>query len=115
MTTVEERIIEQMNSRRDVPLPTKFEVCPTCQGRGQHSQNLGAFTADEMHELGDDFREDYIAGHYDSKCETCDGQRVVSVLDRERTGALDLKLFDGELREEWELQQMERQERMMGA
>jgi DnaJ-class molecular chaperone len=74
---------DQGEESRVVSLPTKFKVCPTCEGRGKHCQHLGAFTQDEMDEHGPDFREDYMAGVYDKTCETCDGQRVVAVVDRD--------------------------------
>jgi hypothetical protein len=33
--------------------------------------------AEEMDELGDDFREDYLSGVYDVRCAECGGERVV--------------------------------------
>ena len=64
-----------------VALPIKLAVCPLCGGRGHHARNLGTFTGEEMDDLGDQFREDYVAGLLDSKCEQCDGLRVVEIVD----------------------------------
>lgn len=58
----------------------KFAVCPRCEGRGSHVNPAidgNGITGDEMDELGDDFREDYLSGVYDVACEECHGERVV--------------------------------------
>ena len=68
-------------------MPARFEVCPTCQGRGTHVNRAidgNGITASEMEELGDDFREDYMRGVYDVTCEECRGRNVVAVADPER-------------------------------
>ncbi len=68
-------------------MPARFEVCPTCQGRGTHVNRAidgNGITASEMEELGDDFREDYMSGMYDVTCEECRGRNVVAVADPER-------------------------------
>lgn len=55
----------------------KFIVCPDCGGAGTSSAYLGAFTGDDMEQAGDEFREDYMSGAFDRKCDECNGQRVV--------------------------------------
>ena len=55
----------------------KYAVCPDCQGRGGSSRYLGAFTAEDWDDQDQDFRDDYVAGHYDRPCDTCKGERVV--------------------------------------
>ncbi len=62
-------------------LPTCKMVCPRCNGEGSHSKHLGTFTAEEMYEQGEEFREDYIAGKLDKMCEICKGLRVVDTVD----------------------------------
>lgn len=62
-------------------LVTKRVVCDRCLGNGTSSANLGAFTADEMAEQGEDFRDDYRSGALDSLCAHCDGLRVVYAVD----------------------------------
>jgi len=59
---------------------TRFAVCPRCEGRGSHvnpAVDGNGITADEMDELGPDFREDYLSGVYDVRCDECKGDRVV--------------------------------------
>lgn len=67
-------------------IPTKFEVCPTCDGKGKHvnpnidDNGLGAedFAEDP------DFAEDYFSGVHDVTCYDCGGKRVVPVPDEDR-------------------------------
>lgn len=68
-------------------LKAKYEVCPTCRGKGTHvNRNIdgNGITQEEMYELGDDFFEDYMAGVYDVICEECNGKRVVLVPDEDK-------------------------------
>jgi DnaJ-class molecular chaperone len=60
-------------------------ICPTCEGDGQHSRNLGSFTQSEFEEcFDDDSREDYFAGVYDRQCETCRGAGKIRESQMER-------------------------------
>jgi hypothetical protein len=64
-------------------LPSKFEVCPLCAGRGKHVNpaiDAGGLTREDFDE-DPDFAEDYFAGAYDVPCYECKGQRVVPVPD----------------------------------
>jgi hypothetical protein len=75
----------------EVSLPAKFEVCPRCEGTGSHTNpsiDGNGITASEMEELGDEFREDYLRGAYDVTCHKCNGDRVISVVDRTRLSKL---------------------------
>lgn len=81
-------------------LVTKRVVCDRCLGNGTSSANLGAFTADEMAEQGEDFRDDYRSGALDHMCAHCDGLRVVY--------AVDLDGAPAELVEAWNRQLDER-------
>lgn len=76
-------------------LPTKFEVCPTCEGRGVHvnpSIDCDGLTAEDLEDP--DFRESYLSGVYDVVCYTCGGKRVVPVVDRDRCTADLLAAYD---------------------
>jgi hypothetical protein len=71
-------------------MPAKMEVCPRCNGEGTHVApgiDDNGITASEMDELGDDFREDYMSGHYDVTCTVCHGKNVVPVPDLTRASA----------------------------
>lgn len=94
---------------------TKREVCPECNGAGSNSRNMGAFSGDEMDEMGDEFRQDYIAGHYNQQCEGCKGLRVVEVLDREKTDDRVVALVDGTRRDLEGMYEEEARERRYGA
>jgi hypothetical protein len=67
-----------------VMLPSKNEVCSRCFGSGTHDSWDNGMTVDEMYEWGEDFVDDYFAGHYDTVCEECNGNNVVAVIDEER-------------------------------
>lgn len=78
------------------PLPAKFEVCSTCDGRGRHvnpSIDSHGLTAADFAE-DPDFAEDYRAGVYDVACYACDGRRVELVVDREACAPEILARYD---------------------
>jgi hypothetical protein len=62
------------------PIDTKFELCPSCEGRGGHSRRFGAITAEDFAEWDEESRLNYINGKYDERCEECNGDRVIEVL-----------------------------------
>lgn len=92
-------------------LPGKHEVCPRCGGHGTHlCPSIGehAYTAEEFNrEFDHDEREEYFTrgGMYDVQCETCNGKRVVLVVDAEAAKINDSKTL--ELYEKWEKAQAE--------
>lgn len=63
---------------------SKWRICPRCEGEGKSSAYLGAFTSDDMEELGQDFQEDYANGEYDKTCEQCGGSGKVQKADEQR-------------------------------
>lgn len=99
-------------------VPARYEVCGRCRGTGTHTNpsiDGNGITSDEMHELGDDFREDYMNGVYDVQCYECKGERVVLILDEDRATPEQLKEYEDEQRAIYELRQEEEMERRMGA
>lgn len=83
-------------------LPAKFVVCDCCKGRGTHvnpSVDGNGISAEEFAE-DPDFKESYLAGHYDVTCQKCGGLRVVAVLDEERCSAQILKAYYKQQEEE---------------
>lgn len=72
-----------------VELPTRFEVCDRCEGRGKHMNPAidgHGITEDEWNgpDWDDESRETYLSGGYDITCEECKGLRVVPVVDEDR-------------------------------
>lgn len=98
----------------EVTLPTHYEVCGTCGGKGTSSAYLGAFTREDF-DQDPDFMEDYMAGRYDRACDECGGKRVVEVVDLDRMKPKLRKLYEAHVEENIRYAQMERMERMMGA
>lgn len=69
-----------------VELPSKFEVCHRCKGKGTHvnpSIDGNGLTYEDFQE-DPDFMESYLKGHYDIRCEECGGERVIAILDEDR-------------------------------
>ncbi len=102
--------------------PSKFSVCPKCEGNGTHvnpSVDGHGITAEEWErEWDEESRENYFNGVYDVTCYECKGLRVVNVIDEDRFSDKDKKIYKIYL--EWEEERaqwraIERMERMMGA
>ena len=82
----------------EVEIPSRFEVCDRCAGRGTHvNPNIDGhgITADEWWgpDWDDESREMYLSGGYDVTCQECDGARVVLVPDLERLEREDPELL----------------------
>ena len=79
----------------EVEIPSKFEVCGMCEGKGSHvNRNIdGNGLTREDFEEDPDFEEAYFRGDYDVPCEECHGLRVVPVVDEERCDPKLLKLY----------------------
>lgn len=74
---------EEGDDSEEIEIPTKFEVCYTCRGKGSHvnpSVDGHGLTREDFDE-DPDFKEAYFAGRYDVACYTCKGLRVVEVED----------------------------------
>lgn len=80
-----------------IRLPAFNEICWRCDGDGT-TDNLGAMTADEFHDHGEDFAVDYFAGRYDKPCEACAGAKVLRVPDVERCNPEHLALYQAQER-----------------
>jgi hypothetical protein len=88
-------------------LPAKFDVCPRCEGHGSHTNpsiDGNGITSDEMEELGEDFREDYMRGVYDVTCSLCHGEKVVPVPHVARWSFAQKRAFVQHRRDEIEYQ-----------
>ena len=97
------------------PLPKRWVVCPQCRGRGTSCAYLGAFTHDEMHEMGDEFIDDYASGFYDRTCDVCDGRTTVEEVCEDALTPELLKLWHQHQQGEWEYRSLCEMERRMGA
>ena len=59
--------------------------CSACNGRGSSTSHIepdgGGFTSNEWSEMDDEFREGYFAGHYDRRCNVCNGTGKVDYVE----------------------------------
>lgn len=62
-------------------VPATWKICNHCDGEGHHAKNLGAFTSEDLADRGEDWANDYFAGHLDSTCECCGGTGKVLTPD----------------------------------
>jgi RecJ-like exonuclease len=111
-------IYEDNGDETQVEVPVKYEVCPTCDGKGTHVNpaiDAGGITSSEWEEWDDEDRESYMSGAYDVRCYECQGKRVVPVLDRDRTDPKVVEAIDTQERALAECERESRAERMMGA
>jgi len=97
-------------------LPTKFEVCSLCQGKGTHvnpSIDANGLSSEDFYD-DPDFAEDYLSGVYEQTCNNCHGKRVESVVDEDRCDPEILKKYYDYLEGEAEHQRESDWERRMG-
>ncbi len=115
MKTILRWVITKKGNEFQVALPARRIVCPRCDGTGTHDHPAFSNGVDHEHLEDPDFSENYLRGHYDVRCEECNGDRVVLAVDWD---ALTPKMRDRLARAEWEAGQSEREresERRMGA
>lgn len=102
----------------EIDLPTKWEVCGSCEGRGTTSRHVecdgGGFTSSEWAEQDQDFREDYLAGRYDRACNACGGRTTVKVVDYDRMSPEQAAAYDSQLAADSYCRAEEMAERRMG-
>lgn len=103
----------------DIEYPAKNEVCSRCRGTGTHVNPAidgNGLSSDDIDELGGaDFMEDYLGGVYDVRCEECNGEKVVKVLDEDRATPDQIAEYYDYLQEEANYRAEVAAERRMGA
>jgi hypothetical protein len=100
---------------KTVEIPSGWEICGGCEGHGESSAYLGAYTQSEMAEQGYEFYEDYMSGFYDRQCEPCQGSGKVQTILWERLDPEQDKALGDWCRSECEYNAMRDAERRMGA
>lgn len=97
-------------------LPTRWSVCPTCNGNGTHvnpSIDCNGLTSDDFAN-DPDFAESYHSGVYDVQCYGCEGRRVVAVVDTERCTPEELEAWESSQRADREYERECAMERRFG-
>ena len=85
-------------------LPTKFEVCDLCNGKGttvNPSIDAGGLSQEDFEE-DPDFEEEYFSGRYDITCPQCRGKRVVPVVSVESMSKDQKAVYDEYIKEKQE-------------
>lgn len=94
----------------------KWEVCPTCDGKGRHvspSIDCNGLTQEDFDE-DPYFEEEYFAGTYDVVCNHCKGRTTVPVPDEDRADPEALKAYYDHLRDMADMEAEYAAERRMG-
>lgn len=105
---------------QEIVLPCKYEVCPTCNGKGTHvnpSIDAHGLSAEDFAE-DPDFKEDYFNGVYDVICHGCGGKNVTPVADFDRFTKAQTKIWcriEKAAEEDAEFEAICASERRMGA
>lgn len=93
---------EPDGSITETPLPTRWAVCPVCEGKGTHvnpSIDCGGLTREDFEE-DPDFAESYARGDYDQTCNRCNGRTTVQAVDLERLTTAQRIAYERQLNEE---------------
>ena len=72
--------LKDLGGSATVQCETKFVICPTCNGRGTHTNpniDCGGITASEWAEWGPEEQDRYMSGGYDVTCSHCNGEKVI--------------------------------------
>ena len=78
--------------------PARFEVCPTCDGKGTHTNpsiDAGGYYPEDEDDL-----DAYVSGVFTQTCGTCHGKRVVLEIDRRASDPALLRAYDEYLDDE---------------
>lgn len=103
----------------ELHLPTQWEICPTCDGEGQHSRAVdgNGITASEWNgpEWDEDSRALYLSGGYDQRCDECHGDGKIAVVDESRLTPDQLEWWTRWIESERQYHAIRAAERRMGA
>lgn len=88
-----------MDDGTEVELPTKWAVCPVCDGKGTHvnpSIDAGGLSYERCHD-DPEFLQDYFDGMYDQQCNRCQGRTTVPEVDWDQLTAEQKRLYNEQL------------------
>jgi hypothetical protein len=105
------------DAETEIELPTKWEVCGTCDGKGKHvnpSIDAGGLTGEDF---GDDpeFHDSYMRGAFDVTCSQCAGRTTVPVVDWDRLTPEQTKAYESQQQDDASYEAERLAERRMGA
>lgn len=99
-----------------ITIPSKWEICSTCDGEGHHSREFGAISSDDWYgpDWDDESRETYLSGGYDKRCEDCQGTGKCRVPDWDGMNQELATQYQQHLDEQAHYRAQEAHERKMG-
>jgi DnaJ-class molecular chaperone len=75
--TTESQAFKDFCAEEGLRLHYRNELCHSCDGEGSRALHGLVVSQEAMEDQ--DFMEDYFGGKYDTKCEDCNGEKVVRV------------------------------------
>ncbi len=86
----------------EIKLPTKWEVCGVCSGRGTHVDPAIDCCGLSAEDFNDDpeFLDDYFNGQYDQRCNRCGGRTTIEVVDLDDMNEVHREAYEQQLRDE---------------
>jgi hypothetical protein len=97
-------------------VPHKIELCENCDGEGRHLReslrNIAFSSEDENYDP--DFMDEMREGNYDQRCNICNGQGRLIVIDGELCNKEILNEIELTLQSIYEMNQEYEMERRMG-
>ena len=96
MSTMMITICSDDGEETEHELPSKFEMCNKCEGKGKHVNDAidGHGISREEFDQDPDFEEAYFSGRYDVTCEECNGLRVEAIIDEDKLSAKQKEVFE---------------------
>lgn len=100
----------------EIELPTKWVVCPVCNGNGTHvnpSIDAGGISGERFAD-DPEFYDDYMSGAFDVTCNCCGGRTTVPGVDWSQLSDEHRKAYEQQLEDEANDRALMRAERMAG-
>lgn len=106
----------------ELELSAKYHECDVCYGKGTHvnpSIDSGGISSDD--EFWDEDMDDatgesrYFRGGYDVVCYTCNGEKVIPIVDRSKCSQKDLEIYDQLMEDQADFRSQQESERRSGA
>ncbi len=95
--------------------PTKRTICPRCDGYGHHGNPVFDGSSMSIFEGEPELADDYFTGRLDVPCETCQGGKIVSVVDTDACTPEQLVALQEQEYDDYCDRQMRLAEMRMGA
>ena len=95
--TTEAQALRDFAEHHGIQVAYKNELCGSCDGEGSRALHGLVISGEALEDR--DFMEDYMGGEYDTRCEDCNGEKVVKVPDLDRMDDATKKAWERWMRD----------------